>query len=1137
MRLVNPKKESYHSSLIREFSDISRFIASGSTKGFVTNRYAWFANFANKFKDNDSFNRHTAYVSFFSDHEIFISEYANVDKLVDIFPIIRETPDVSVPTHSHELSTKQYSKIAQKYSGFDIIEFINQSELCVDEVSPIKRYHSFYYAPVIYEVGYRVRKDSLLAPWTQTGYDMYLWANRYQSTLTIRDYSFEIDICTTQDDVFNEAKTIIDMVSDEEKLVDYKVLPYDTNWSFIDSSASNVFYPFDLDVEQPSSNRPYIGFPIFYRESKNINPDTGVRTSEFIETATEHFLMPQISYKNILERQKSIISFESQTIGRDCFHASGICEESDDQSQIIFDICRHYIYDAGTSDYRVGQKKEDGETGPFKIVGIDIDVERNRRNSAVVTTYPYMTAKAVGNGEVIDYKFVRDDGDDIIAGGFPAYRYLCLKLKAPHAFITKLDAELNKKEFNTDIMHTVYVTSPAGGIDTDVENSRYERFRGILANYFVRRQEYALDDLVDGIVGVGRRSEFWTDATNIGSGYLDDKAKISGMGYYVKTGDTTTEYAKFYCNNYISKGPKDSVKVEVLFAIDSVENYELFRPMLKIAGVRGYIKIISRSAAFKPVVLNDGTEEVIYDIEFPYCPGSYNERVSATASYKKTQIFYKDSYINAGSQAIDANGHCDGYNARYAPVGQNSFSRIQMFRSIDCMIDQSNYTESDPEFLGGNIYNIMSRPINRLIYPSYLSFCETNHTFLALTKPREETYNEAYGTFEMKFDFVDAGHLQSDVKMAWCVDNRVWKFGENKYSSYINRECPSYVMEFDASALSNEFGKEQYKYAGIPDIKRWLYAKAIAFCSTLNVPEAESSEDNVDGTRDIPTSESKSDVMIEIWDNAYKLTDLSIRPMWRPFSMSVYDNMKSPSKPLVTGLHAIGTKTLVYDNLYSVVLGKFDSEEDGLTLDEINSINEKSNLVLFDSIANKTYHIAYIEDDSSDSDNIKAIAYITFLDSSVELPTDDGYLVDPYEWTGPLSIYEPYEKLNKSTDFSFDSCKVINSDVRIRYLDFGDKESDDSEFNRYVNDSGKIYIRIRPLKAREHPVAYDSIFGNTDLMQYIGEESKTANIYTNVEPWYDATVPAYDYAFDWSKIDIIEHVRLFGLNYFSLLSK
>lgn len=1140
MRFVNPQKESYHHEVIREFSDNTRFMMSGATKGFVRSRYSWFADFANKFSGNETFNTHVAYISFFSDYEIFISEYANVEHLTDEYPLLLSVSDKQLSGHDHELTTKQYFKISNQYSSFDIIEFINESKLTIlpysdPDVVNISHYHSFYYAPVIYETGYRIDKGELNLPLTQTNYDMYLWAARYSSQLSLQDYSFVITLCGSGTDSYYGSTYLLSGMINRKRLVDYKVIASDSNWFFIDSDENEkIAYPYPLKDEESWSYRPYTGLPIIYDKVT----DTQLREQQ----PTQWYLFPQICYKDVIERQK-FAAYKATYGGRVHFHASGLSGELDDQSQIVFNVSKNERYDHGGGNYWVGQSLPDST----KIDGIDIEIERNRRNSAMVTTEPYMAVRPLANGQIVEYKFIQTNGNDI-SGPVPSYAPRTIKLKAPRPFIRTLDRELNKREYNTDILHTLHVQWP-DGLSCEHSNDYDSLTKTLDPLWIFKRREYALDDLVGGIVGVGKRYVFTTTFSGMTSEYSDSKAKVCGMGFF---STSTQMYLRLYCTNYVPDFPIANEEVAITVDaghIERVERYELFRPMLRVSGIRGFLKIINRSSAFKPVVLNDGTEEVVYDVEWPYCAGSSSEIINLTESvYHKAQIFYKVSYINAGSQAEDSNGKVNLYNARYAPSGDDVFCRADLAQAYDY---SSETIESDPEIRGGAIpFNgeeLVSRPNNRLIYPSYLVFQKKNYRFLGLTKPRTsvtglETYGKL-GTFELHLHVEVAGididtglpPANSDLKLIWCVDNRTWKFGEDKFSSYINRETPSYVFEIDSSELSEEFGKKQHQYAGIPDIKRWIYAKALAFCATTIVPATANDEDYTDGRRDVPTQDSKSDVMIEIWDNAYEIGSTT-RAMWRPITTSLYDDDKSSSKTLVTGLHTSGTKTLIYGNLYSVVLEKFDSDtfDEGLTEEEISSINGLSNLALIDSENEKAYHIAYVEDDSSDPDNIKAIAYVV-MGAADTLPPAN-YILDPYNWVGPVSVTLPYSKLNKNTDFAFNSCKAVDGVIQNRYLDFGDRNTYNSDFNRYIDSNGKIYVRIRPLKRKTFPVAHSQVLGDPDTMQWIESRVTSAFAETNF-PWYNQIASDWDEQFDWSKIDLIEHVRKFGLNYFSLQSK
>jgi len=64
-----------------------------------------------------------------------------------------------------------------------------------------------------------------------------------------------------------------------------------------------------------------------------------------------------------------------------------------------------------------------------------------------------------------------------------------------------------------------------------------------------------------------------------------------------------------------------------------------------------------RNKHFKITRAKDGDYIIIYNIEFPFCPGSFKERVtmnfSETHPFLLNQVLYKADYINAGSWACD----------------------------------------------------------------------------------------------------------------------------------------------------------------------------------------------------------------------------------------------------------------------------------------------------------------------------------------------------------------------------------------------------------------------------------------------------------------------------------------------------
>ena len=75
MRIINPKRLSYHNGVVENFNDLSKPMTAGMAFGFSDTKYTWLADFLFKHKGNTFINKHIGYVSFFSDKHTMYQEY------------------------------------------------------------------------------------------------------------------------------------------------------------------------------------------------------------------------------------------------------------------------------------------------------------------------------------------------------------------------------------------------------------------------------------------------------------------------------------------------------------------------------------------------------------------------------------------------------------------------------------------------------------------------------------------------------------------------------------------------------------------------------------------------------------------------------------------------------------------------------------------------------------------------------------------------------------------------------------------------------------------------------------------------------------------------------------------------------
>jgi hypothetical protein len=614
-----------------------------------------------------------------------------------------------------------------------------------------------------------------------------------------------------------------------------------------------------------------------------------------------------------------------------------------------------------------------------------------------------------------------------------------------------------------------------------------------------------LDDLVYGTAGVGKHFSFVLDPVGPQVDRYDAKMKVCGAGYRSKTvydinnNLTSVESIALYCSNYTPVSPPDSGgtpvpndTVDILSdesVVSSIEGPERFRPMIKLPGINGYVKILEKNPHFKMVMANDGLYEVVYNVEFPYCPGSFYERYRFDFSngYKLTQILYKASYINAGSWAVyDVGGEkrYDASNDRHAFKGSEHFTRVEFLAALE------GEAITAPQSDGG--HNLTrSDPAKTIHYPEGTVYERKAYSHLSILKPSDPAYSHQ-GTIELTSGDIPttgggisgySGRATVDAKLFMLMDNKQWRFDKDRYASYINRENPAHVFSVDVSKLLEDYTQNVAKHASIPDVKRWLYQYLRAtsgvavpnnFQELFDVDEisgetarmtsrygpifkdqfkdcevvfhadknglspchafvksntaSENAGDdfsvtlkseftpdspgdygtgstaiaqfipsqfhNVDGSLNVQSSESGSELIFEVWDNDSYFGSATNKGNWRPLVPATYDKYKIPGKVALSGLYIdshppapdLPKEPVVnFDDLYKIRCVKWDSVQQNMITETFDGVAGLSNMILHDSLTNKNYHIAYIgAKETASSPNRNYVTVYVRLPSPIE---------------------------------------------------------------------------------------------------------------------------------------------------------
>jgi hypothetical protein len=659
---------------------------------------------------------------------------------------------------------------------------------------------------------------------------------------------------------------------------------------------------------------------------------------------------------------------------------------------------------------------------------------------------------------------------------------------------------------------------------------------------------------------------------------------------------------KFYCSNYIPvnapeggeaspNSPIVNDEIEILDDTDKINTYnryERIRPMIKLPGMNGYIKILSRNIYFKTRRTPDGKYEMFYNVEFPYCPGSYFSRVEmdfVNGPKLKGFIYKMRSYINAGSWEVYGTTYDKG-NDRYVPYSDDSFVQ----HSVLLQYAESGTVTTDPNKTGGKLHDVYqsrlkSIPENRVTYPADVVWKEEpDYSLLSLTKSRLQEFSK-YGTYDIRLNedrrpvggpYLD--YFSRDMKLFALVDNRQWRFSDNKFISYINRENPCYVFQIDISALLNDYSKYQKDNGAVPDNKRWLYNYVSAFASTIQAKnlslETEVSDQisTMNNFQDLAIEESKSDIAIEIWDSKSVIGsdgDPITGGNWRPLSSVDQDILKIPGNVIVDDVyisgHSSGADDPVeimapagYDKIYSIYVGCNPSSGNYKFPEHVNysALNSSllhggTNLVLYDKTNNKAMHIVYIQfPGGGDPLGLNREIYKVYVmneDANFIFFNPDSPELDRSDVVYQIRSSDRF--MNKNTKAATFIRKAIDETEEgslRRFIDFRGNGTPYSDFDRYVVD-GKINFRIRVKKGSNYPVSFSS--EDESQISYIGAailSASSSDVGINF-PWSNSNETVFQDGFDWGRFTghsitgvnarPTELVRKFGLNYFNCASK
>lgn len=672
-RFTNPVRKEYHNSAISDFSDMNRPAFSGCARAYTIERQSWIADFLFKSIGNVAINKHVGALSFFSDYEIFKSEYGNISDLSANYTFLSEYERELLSIYSFELTTGQYHRIGQDSSESDVVEYFNKSRMYkFDEAhsqTSFEFVHEFTRLPSYYAMGYVF---PIIDSGTNSHYRRYVFADHEQEMSTIQDYS---DLLTTplwKADINSYSNSVIEDEAEGaiDRIINTKLDVENPEFFYYDPHYGDAIYYNNSQHYSERKYSPYLLASTFYNLSWSKVP-----------TTYGAYFFPEIIFNGALEPAKIIPLHTEGILSEDRCAVNNLCHngEADDQSRIVYSACKNMtVYDSVSAGYKICILNPNDSS--IISEGIDVETERNRRYAATVMTEPYFVTEPICGGKVCYYTFVGDSGAPVYFDHPMQFLYhprIYLKIKATSDVISEIDRLLALNETNDDIIDTITITQTVASEEFPSSAEYINNFYDS-AHDFLKRQDCGLDDLhgelksersytVYTIPAIGNRA-LW---------YSDSKMKVSGIGFLctheVVAGGAYEEkqYVNIYCNNFkptaayayadsdTDPEPVTNKTVELIDNDEFVRNIragERFKPMIKLVGINGYVKIMERDRKFEVTRSADGLTEVVYAVEFPYAPGSYTERskmkFSSSDPYKPTFILYKKAHIAAGSSRV-----------------------------------------------------------------------------------------------------------------------------------------------------------------------------------------------------------------------------------------------------------------------------------------------------------------------------------------------------------------------------------------------------------------------------------------------------------------------------------------------------
>ena len=661
---------------------------------------------------------------------------------------------------------------------------------------------------------------------------------------------------------------------DVRRVIDYKIFPDFKTFFFTESNEWVVYHSEALMATDFTAS--LMAVECFNENDIRIYP-----------TDVTH--LPPIVSDGILETAKIIIRWAGPQTGKCIINRGYSNEEAGDQSRFIYSVDRWSV--RGVDD-------------PIKSFSINTAIEARKIATGIITTEPYMTVMPMSGGRSIQCAFIvegSNDRENLIS--------TYMKVRADLPTIKAIDAYISNLQYSNDIINTVSCASATiaefedavisiDGLKSIIQDGAFNKKYKLLAGDFVATDFYDL-------LQTDRYDSEIMSVENFGVAYDPGQTKKHIMNVFCSSNrDSRNDWSRIIVpeqsplpiTTFLSLRSEEISEGE---GVVSVISGELLKPMLKIPGIAGHVKIVKRVAGRDVKQIDNGLFEVDYCVEFPAVRGTY-EFINSPGKhadslgnliFRLNHVFVMKSQISGG----------DGYkfeSKRLVPSAEQLFTTV--------VASHSGFDVQTLDANNGGGYPANPEYRRTIQYPTESLFRRFEPNKINTTKSASSGMINVEMISDFAFSSIkfDGSAISCDLKLFVLNDGRKWKYDKDKFESYLGKENPSYIFEINATSLLQKF-KDASVNPNLPELKRWLYTYCRGSALTMDPPTHEQ----------VQSPNSSAELLMEIWDNESPVSDNgSIKGNWRSITPSRNDQVLYMDPSLEIPCDGVTAVTFVTDN-------------------------------------------------------------------------------------------------------------------------------------------------------------------------------------------------------------------------------